>query len=369
MNNQLEDHNIGAKLAFWGTIIAAIISVIGVGISAYLNYLSDTMPLYMTQTAAAEMTQRAQNQTVFPSSTPDTVAKAEIVITATAPSIYNSPSPHLEADQVSKIAFVRFWDKNFKQSSIFLVDSSGGGEKQLTSSNFNSRDPSWSPDGRWVAFSSNKDGDYEIYLMDINFNDLNGDNWIQLTFNSTSDRGPSWSPDGKWIAYYSPHDEKQSEIHIISVNDGSVRQITFNNVFDRYPSWSPDSQNLIYQSLDSSKWSIVITDLNGTLLKKIVSQNQDIWWARWSPNGRYIAYSKGDYSGSASIYIYNVITETDTQLSTKISSSQDWSYNGTQLVFSCWDAKPKIWVSDIDGNNGKQLTFGDYYDTQPVWYP
>ena len=61
-------------------------------------------------------------------------------------------------------------------------------------------DPAVSPDGRYVAFSSDRDGDFEIYIANVFTGDVQ-----RVTNNTVDDRKPVWSPDGKWISYQSPH--------------------------------------------------------------------------------------------------------------------------------------------------------------------
>ncbi len=65
---------------------------------------------------------------------------------------------------------------------------------------YNDVDPAVSPDGRRIAFASDRDGDFEIYLTRVSTGEVQ-----QVTDNAVDDRSPVWSPDGQWISYHSPH--------------------------------------------------------------------------------------------------------------------------------------------------------------------
>ena len=95
-----------------------------------------------------------------------------------------------------------------------------GGEPQaLADNNYSPADGmAWSPDRTRVAFTSNRDGDDEIYVMDAD-----GSNKQRLTDNDADDRGPVWSPDGYVIAFTSDRDG-DDEIFVMYVDGSNLRQ-------------------------------------------------------------------------------------------------------------------------------------------------
>ncbi len=76
------------------------------------------------------------------------------------------------------------------------MNADGSGQTNLTNNAFNDRDPAWSPTAPRSPSTSNRDGDYEIYVMNAD-----GSGQTNLTNNTYSDFGPAWSPDGAKIAY------------------------------------------------------------------------------------------------------------------------------------------------------------------------
>ena len=101
-----------------------------------------------------------------------------------------------------------------------------------------------------IAFSSNRDGNTEIYVMAAD-----GKNQRRLTNNPASDYSPSWSPDGKRIAFVSRRDGHvhpmgwpTSEIYVMAANGGNQRRLTNNPFADWSPSWSPDGKRIAFSS-------------------------------------------------------------------------------------------------------------------------
>src|SRR5207302_7039204 len=110
--------------------------------------------------------------------------------------------------------------------------------RQLTNTTASNLRPSWSPDGKRIAFQSNREGPYHIYVMDSD-----GGNVSQLTNGDSDDRHPAWSPDGKYLAVDSG-DTAKREIWTIEVSSKRRTQVTKLGAIASFPSWSPEGRKL-----------------------------------------------------------------------------------------------------------------------------
>ena len=124
----------------------------------------------------------------------------------------------------------------------------GSDVTRLTDDDASDHDPSWSPDGEKIAFSSDRDPDEEfdeIYVMNAN----DGSDVTRLTDNDADDIQPSWSPNGEKIAFnrvFSPEDEEvdDGQIFVMNADDGSdVTRLTDNDDDDREPDWGTNTSS------------------------------------------------------------------------------------------------------------------------------
>jgi len=219
-------------------------------------------------------------------------------------------------DAQAQIAFASNRDGNWE---IYVMDVDGGNQRNLSNNRSDDRDPSWSPDGKRIVFFSNRDGHAidgrptsEIYVMDAD-----GSNPQNLTNDPHDDRYPSWSPDGKRIAFASSRVMfdgrilQSLEIYVMD-DDGQNQQRLTNSPFfdDRHPSWSPDSERIVFgargeehfETKFAITYEIYVMDDDGKNQQRLTENRVHDRFPSWSPDGERIAFSS-DRDGNREIYV------------------------------------------------------------------
>lgn len=136
-------------------------------------------------------------------------------------------SPRLSPDS-KRIAFISARDGN---DELYMIDVDGANLARVTQTNAPEYDVSWSPNGQTILFVSERDGNPEIYSIS-----RNGSNLKRLTFNAVVDRHPVWSPSGDRIAFVSYLDG-DADIFIMDEDGSDQRRLTLNEATDTKPSW------------------------------------------------------------------------------------------------------------------------------------
>ena len=108
------------------------------------------------------------------------------------------------------------------------------GQTNLTNNAAFDSEPAWSPDGAKIAFISERDGNFEIYVMNAN-----GSGQTNLTNNAAYDSQPAWSPDGAKIAFTSERDGN-GETYVMNADGSGQTNLTNYPRLDGYPAWSPE---------------------------------------------------------------------------------------------------------------------------------
>jgi Tol biopolymer transport system component/DNA-binding SARP family transcriptional activator len=155
----------------------------------------------------------------------------------------------------------------------------------LTSGHQSIEGMSVSPDGQWLAFDSDRDGPQAIYRMPTS-----GGEPERLSADSSDDFMPSWSPDGHELAYYGFRDGRR-RLYVMPVAGGAASAVVADSGNQRFPDWAPDGRRLVFHSDRSGRFELYTVERTGGgwgPSRQLTSGGgQD---ARWSPDGRLIAY-------------------------------------------------------------------------------
>jgi len=185
--------------------------------------------------------------------------------------------------------------------------------------------PSWSPDGDRITFSSNRHllhnyyNDYEIYLIDLDTYEVK-----QLTNAYRYSQHPWFSPDGEKITFMS-NKEDNWNIYIMNADGSNVQKITTGYSADRFPKWSNDGNSIVFHSDRDGSLDLFIYDINNKSTIKITDDPAINATAGFSPDNNWIIF-QSDMSGNENLVILNLSTSERIQLTnnTYIDTNSDW---------------------------------------------
>ncbi len=184
----------------------------------------------------------------------------------------------------TRIAFESHRDGSWK---MYALDTSSGRVTRLTQATTFDGQPSWSPDGAQIAFTSTRQGDLDIWLAHAD-----GTNPHDLTENSPAvDNAPAWSPDGNWIALTSWR-TNTAQIFVIAPDGKQTFNLSQNKYNDQAPAWSPDGKEIAFVSDRDGQRAIYIADFTTSGLKNARRLTFSGWddLPTWSPDGKWIAF-------------------------------------------------------------------------------
>ena len=276
-----------------------------------------------------------------------------------------------------RIAFDSDRDGNWK---IYAMNADGSELTQLTS--FYGTQSTWSPDRRRIAFVSaageapaehdlSEEGVGGIYVMNVD-----GSGLTRIADLRGPKGYPSWSPDGRRIAFQ--YDDGYWNIRVVNADGSGLTSLTTG----RYPEWSPDGKRIAFYSSRSGSNEIHVMDADGSNIAQLTSHGSRLREPgppSWSPDGQRIAFvSDKDDIGRASqrfvrvhqIYVMNADGSDVVQLTNQPggNGSPSWSPDGQRIAFiSGRDRNAALYVMNADGSGATRLTNSPASNLSPAW--
>jgi len=240
--------------------------------------------------------------------------------------------------------------------NLWTMPAAGGTATRISSLSQDTAYPTWSPDGKTIAFQSYKSGNFHIWAMNPD-----GSNVRELTFGFYDDREPMFSPDGTQIAFSSDRPAAGSppglasgsyNVWVLTLATGQLTEITHDPVLSNayYPTWTPDGSHITY--VDSTH-AIDSVAANGQGAVQMLYTNSSItlYSPTYSPDGKNLAYVGQASAGSGGPTSVNGGPLTQLFVNgTAVSGDEDvfafpapWLSNDT-LVYA---ANGKIWQRNV----------------------
>jgi TolB protein len=244
---------------------------------------------------------------------------------------------------------------------IYIADYDGANQRRITSTTTLNITPVWAPDGQAIAYTSYRpsagSSSFSTY-QDLVVSWLYVGKRDEPTHGSPSNQNylPAWSPDGSKIAFTSNRDGNP-EIYVMNRDGSGLRRMTYNPAIDVTPTWSPNGNQLAWVSDRTGSPKIYIMNADGTGQRLLITDYCDR--PTWSTEPfNEIAYAARTGPGY-DIKIYDFSTGETHRITDGIGSNESpaFSPNGRHIAFtSTRSGKSEIFTVDRDGNNLRQIT-------------
>ncbi len=250
---------------------------------------------------------------------------------------------------------------------LFVMDYDGYDPRQLTADGFLNLMPRWSPDRRFLVFTTYRNRN----TQDINMIELaTGKRWTLVSLGGLSIT-PALSPDGTSLAFASSH-EGNSELYRMDTRTKALQRLTVNASGDLSPSWSPSGRELAFTSDRSGGPQIFFMSEDGSNVRRLTFEGDYNAVPAWSPRGNWIAYVCRTPKKEYKLCLITPDGQKRVQLTAGpgVDDSPSWSPDGRHVVFSSTaDGKSQIYMINADGKDRERITFIGPHNSAPTWSP
>lgn len=191
-----------------------------------------------------------------------------------------------------KLAFGSPRDGN---PDIYAINADGSQITRLTNHADKDQHPAWSPKADRIAFSSDREGNADIYVMAAD-----GSAVTRLTRDPAKDFNPIWSPDGNQLVFFREKGDHRDQIHVVTADGSKEWAVTADEANNVFPSFLSDGRFAFTAQKKDERSAIVCVTADGKGERQVLPV--EAFFARWSPDGRQVAFVAGHWPKSA-IYV------------------------------------------------------------------
>ena len=230
----------------------------------------------------------------------------------------------------------------------------------------------WSPDGQWIAYGANHDGNRDIWIKPVS-----GGDPVRVTSDPAHDRVPRWSPDGGKLLFASERGGRWN-LWTVAPFSGSSSLIKITRDEDAVIShalpagWSPDGSEIVFTGLRGGYYELRIVSAAGGDRRQLDTQGLRGWDPDWSPDGRWIAFNAHGEGGYAELWAIPAAGGEVRRLTSLAQNSYNpsWSPDGRWIAFTARDQGPfNLYAIPFAGGPLVQLTDSTAGHIGPRWSP